>query len=150
MPQSYDISLETDGRFPSGRWKGYFLHRSVNTQEWQMDLHLSFSNGRVRGNGIDSLGNFTVDGRYDREDGKIWWVKRYETHEVFYKGYAEGQSIWGTWEIQSLDRDGFRIWPLGSDRSEESIEEHESPTVVATVDDLLSESDTSVAQFPEP
>lgn len=149
MAPSHDPGLETDGRFPSGRWKGYFLHRSVSAEEWQMDLHLTFSNGRLRGNGVDSIGTFSVDGRYDRDEGKIWWNKRYETHEIFYKGYAEEQGIWGIWEFRSLGRDGFRIWPVSPGDDAESVEEHETPTAITTADELLSESETSVSQFPE-
>ena len=108
--------LETDPRFPSGPWTGFFLQAQVPGRN-RMELHLTFSHGVLRGEGRDWVGRFVVRGRYTLEDGKCHWIKRYVgKHDVFYQGFNEGKGIWGVWEI-ALDtgdlRGGFHIWPEG-------------------------------------
>jgi len=105
---------ETDERFPSGEWKGFWLQRSLCSRRrgW-MELHLSFSNGFVRGDGRDLIGDFTILGRYDVKSGEVTFTKAHADYDVFYKGWAElDKGIWGVWELP-LDRDGFHIWPKG-------------------------------------
>ncbi|MFI5379424.1 MAG: hypothetical protein ACHRHE_09005, partial [Tepidisphaerales bacterium] len=59
-------ALETDERFPSGEWTGFWMQRSIYRGErsW-MELQLTFAGGNVRGEGRDRLGEFTILGRYD-------------------------------------------------------------------------------------
>ena len=111
--------LETDPRFPSGRWTGFFLQVQVPGKH-QMELVLTFKNGSMTGEGRDWVGKFIIKGRYATDDGKCHWTKRYlGKHDVFYQGYNEGKGIWGTWEIPPsqnmglLFRGGFHIWPEG-------------------------------------
>ena len=126
-----DATHESDDRFPSGRWHGYFLQRRFSETKRPMELDLSFRSGRVTGDGRDGVGPFVISGGYDTGEGTVWWTKRYPTHDVFYKGYAEGNGIWGLWEIAQFDRDGFRIWPSGTSEGEEHSERREeSPPVV--------------------
>jgi len=81
-----------------------------------MDLHLGFSGGIVSGDGVDDVGSFGVHGRYDPGSGECTWTKSYlGAHSVFYRGFAEGKGIWGTWEIPAGSRGGFHIWPRGSE-----------------------------------
>jgi hypothetical protein len=108
--------LETDPRFPSGPWTGFFLQREIPGRH-QMELHLTFSHGGMTGEGRDWVGEFHVKGRYELGDGRCYWTKRYVgKHDVFYKGFNEGKGIWGAWEITSTSphlHGGFHIWPEG-------------------------------------
>jgi hypothetical protein len=109
--------LETDARFPSGPWMGYFLQwqRQIRTE-----LTLTFCNGIMTGAGGDFVGAFVVKGRYQTSDGKCWWTKQYlGLHQVAYSGWSEGQGIWGLWDIRGIGRGGFRIWPKGLEQDEE-------------------------------
>lgn len=117
MSTTPELDLETDSRFPSGPWTGFFLQPLLPGQHW-MELRLTFRAGRLDGEGRDRVGAFRIQGRYSVADGKCSWSKRYlGRHEVLYQGYNEGQGIWGTWEIPTEPahnrRGGFHIWPEG-------------------------------------
>jgi hypothetical protein len=138
-PQPTD--LETDPRFPSGPWTGFFLQKLIPGRH-RMELHLTFHQGQIQGEGRDWVGQFILRGRYDLQDGKCYWTKRYlAKHDVFYQGFNEGKGIWGTWEIpptlgQLPQRGGFHIWPEGmADPSQPQLTEHADPPVV--VDELF-------------
>lgn len=104
--------LETDPRFPSGPWVGFFLDRRMPGKH-KMELRLSFHEGLMRGDGADRIGKFLVRGGYETSTGKAWWSKRYVgAHDVSYSGYNEGKGIWGVWEMPNYGlRGGFHIWP---------------------------------------
>src|SRR5579884_4269834 len=105
--------LETDPRFPSGPWTGFFLQRELPGRHL-MELRLTFRDGQLTGEGRDRVGAFVLRGRYDLGDGRCSWVKRYVgRHDVFYKGYNEGKGIWGVWSIPPYHQGGFHIWPEG-------------------------------------
>jgi hypothetical protein len=111
-----ELPAETDPRFPSGKWVGFFLDKRLAGRH-QMELVLAFAGGRMSGQGRDRVGRFTVEGNYDVADGKCKWVKRYVgRHAVWYKGFNEGKGIWGTWELRDAGltfTGGFHIWPEG-------------------------------------
>jgi hypothetical protein len=111
-----DLSTETDPRFPSGKWVGFFLDRRLPGRH-QMELTLSFAAGHMTGTGQDRVGAFTFDGNYSTADGKCEWVKQYlRAHAITYRGFNEGKGIWGTWELRDLGgiyTGGFHIWPEG-------------------------------------
>ena len=67
---------ETDPRFPSGPWTGFFLMDHLPGRH-QMELHLSFRQGTMTGEGRDRVGPFLIRGRYSVDDGKCHWTKRY-------------------------------------------------------------------------
>jgi hypothetical protein len=128
-------SLETDPRFPSGPWRGFFLQPAIPGRH-QMELHLTFAGGSLKGEGRDWVGKFVVRGKYDLSDGRCHWTKRYlGKHDVFYQGFNEGKGIWGVWEIAapggiSFDRGGFHIWPVGmADPTHPSLTEEAEPPV---------------------
>jgi hypothetical protein len=110
--------LETDPRFPSGPWTGFFLQEAIPGRH-RMELHLTFVGGGLSGEGRDWVGQFILRGRYTVGDGTCHWTKRYlGKHDVFYKGFNEGKGIWGVWEIPASGgagpwRGGFHIWPEG-------------------------------------
>jgi hypothetical protein len=111
--------LETDPRFPSGPWVGFFLQKLPPLGRQMMEMRLTFRGGQLSAEGRDLLGKFVFTGRYSVADGRCHWTKRYlGKHDVFYKGFNEGKGIWGTWEIPAGDRSpllhgGFHIWPEG-------------------------------------
>jgi hypothetical protein len=114
MSTHLPTDLETDSRFPSGLWTGYFLQKQLPAGRHQMELVLTFANDRMTGEGRDLVGAFVIDGFYSVQDGQCRWTKRYVgKHEVYYKGFNEGKGIWGTWEIPPDLRGGFHIWPEG-------------------------------------
>jgi hypothetical protein len=120
-------ALETDPRFPSGPWTGFFL-QPVLPGRHLMEMQLTFSQGAMTGEGRDWVGEFIIRGRYDLADGKCYWTKRYKgKHDVFYKGYNEGKGIWGTWEMPEW-HGGFHIWPEGmSDPTHPVLTEEAEP-----------------------
>ncbi|HLW68163.1 MAG TPA: hypothetical protein VKS79_22795 [Gemmataceae bacterium] len=127
--------LETDPRFPSGPWTGFFLMPHTGSQRHKTDLQLTFASGTMRGTGRDLVGLFTIDGRYDVADGKCIWTKRYlGKHDVYYTGYNEGKGIWGTWDIPNHLgipwKSGFHIWPEGmGDPSQPKLAEEAEPPI---------------------
>ena len=107
-PDGPDLDLETDSRFPSGPWVGYFLQKELPPGKHGMELRLTFRRGVVTGEGRDLIGEFIIRGKY--------------------QGYNEGKGIWGVWEIPPSWKGGFYIWPeaMGDPtkrRLHESIEE---------------------------
>jgi hypothetical protein len=137
MTPSQALAPETDPRFPSGPWTGFFLQKAIPGRH-QMDLKLNFQNGAISGEGRDWVGLFTIRGQYKLSDGSCWWNKLYHgKHDVYYRGFNEGKGIWGTWEIPTetnpdYQRGGFWIWPEGMpDPSQPTLsEEAEEPLVI--------------------
>jgi hypothetical protein len=123
-----NVDLETDPRFPSGPWVGFWLQRSPPIGRHMMEMRLTFRQGQISGEGRDWVGAFLFTGRYDIADGRCHWTKRYlGKHDVYYQGFNEGKGIWGTWEIPAGDgyrpsQGGFHIWPEGmADPTQESL-----------------------------
>lgn len=110
---------ETDSRFPSGRWIGFWKQPSVGNARGDMEIELNFGHTKIWGEGRDVVGEFLFRGRYDLESGECSITKNYiGGHDVYYRGFNEGKGIWGTWEITAIihavtysDRGGFHIWP---------------------------------------
>ena len=122
-----ESSLESDSRFPSGPWTGFFLDKRMGPARSWMSLGLVLREGAIQGEGSDCIGDFCIRGRYDTEAGEVWMHKTYVgQHEVHYRGVNEGKGIWGVWEMSDGARDGFHIWPedmedpTDSDLSEET------------------------------
>ena len=135
---NHPADLETDPRFPSGRWTGFFLQaQGPHPGKHQMELLLTFRQGSMTGEGRDWVGKFVIRGRYSTADGRCRWHKRYlGKHDVFYQGYNEGKGIWGAWEIQSILalgtrlRGGFHIWPEGmADPTQQHLTEAVEPPI---------------------
>jgi hypothetical protein len=144
MSTTAPLDLETDPRFPSGKWTGFFLQR-VFPGRHRMELLINFHGGTLSGEGRDWVGDFVLRGQYDLADGTCRWNKAYlGKHDVNYLGYNEGKGIWGTWEIPTVHdpefkTGGFHIWPEGmADPSQPALhEEVEPPLVVTELDDLV-------------
>jgi hypothetical protein len=146
MAELKEVITETDPRFPSGPWLGFFLQKHVRPGRHQMELRLTFCNQVITGEGRDLVGSFRIKGRYNTADGKCHWVKRYDgKHDVFYDGYNEGKGIWGTWEIASDGlRGGFHVWPegMGDPTKPELTEEADLP--ISPFDDVTIDTEELV------
>jgi len=143
--------IETDDRFPTGPWTGFFLQPVLAGKHW-MELSLSFRQGTIQGEGRDWVGPFLIRGRYQVEDGKCWWTKSYiGKHSIAYQGYNEGKGIWGTWEYQAGWRGGFHIWPeaMGDPSSPHLSEAIETPAETTPTPEVEVETGVTVAE-PEP
>lgn len=113
--KSQASDLETDPRFPSGPWIGFWIQKPIPPGKHQMELLLQFRGGVITGDGRDWVGKFTIQGSYEVTTGACRWIKRYlGRHAVYYSGYNEGKGIWGRWEIADEHlHGGFCIWPEG-------------------------------------
>ena len=135
MSQSPANLLETDPRFPSGPWTGFYLMPHTGSKRHPTQLTMTFSGGTLTGGGRDAVGAFTVRGRYDLTDGKCRWVKHYVgKHDVFYNGFNEGRGIWGLWDIPNqlgiAWKGGFHIWPEGmADPTQPALQAEADPPV---------------------
>jgi len=121
-----------DDLFPSGPWTGFYNYTGPEDR-YRMDLHLDFANGRMTGDGTDNIGLFLIQGGYQAASRECEWIKTYPgSHQVFYRGYREGNGIWGTWEIPPFSRGGFHIWPRRASDGEqvERTAEVEKPVTV--------------------
>ena len=152
MSDSSSAALETDPRFPTGPWTGFFLQPLVPGRHL-MDLRLTFRQSELTGEGRDWVGLFTIRGRYSITDGKCYWTKRYQgKHDVFYKGFNEGKGIWGTWEIPPNQNagqrwhGGFHIWPEGmpDPTQRHLVEAADLPVQVEEEEKILEPAQTGV------
>jgi hypothetical protein len=137
-PYQPEHPAETDPRFPSGPWRGFFLMTHLPGRH-QMELHLSFRQGVMTGEGRDWVGSFLIRGKYNLDDGKCQWTKRYiGKHDVAYQGYNEGKGIWGLWEIPPSSRGGFHIWPtaMGDPTSPHLAEALDAPAEIQIVSEV--------------
>jgi hypothetical protein len=111
-----------------------------------MNLHLSFADGNMTGDGNDDIGRFLIKGRYDAATRECHWTKTYiGAHDVFYRGFREGKGIWGTWEINIFGHGGFHIWPRQAGEGEA---ESESETHTEPVDAIASEANLAPISTP--
>jgi hypothetical protein len=95
----------------SGVWAGDYEQAGGR---YSQQLTLEFADGLIRGDGVDGLGAFTVDGEYRVDDGdvRLGWIKTYDgAHSVLYLGtLREGPTIRGRWSLQGFDG-GFSLAP---------------------------------------
>jgi hypothetical protein len=110
---------EDDPRFITGRWQGFWIQGPVKSRT---ELDLTFRDGLVLGDGHDWVGDFVIRGSYDRESGRVEWLKQYiNAHAIRYEGAAEtDDGIWGLWKMLPSDTGGFQIWPEGTDEGSRS------------------------------
>ncbi|HEU4339586.1 MAG TPA: hypothetical protein VFS19_05920 [Planctomycetota bacterium] len=95
----------------SGLWDGYYEQYGGRHGQ---TMTLEFADGLMRGDGIDSIGAFTIEGEYrvDAGDVRVGWIKTYEgRHSVLYLGHLDNGRIVGRWEIQGWG-DKFALKPV--------------------------------------
>lgn len=124
--------------FPSGPWTEFYNYRPGDRH--RMDLHLTFANANISGEGNDDIGRFLIKGRFDVTSRECYWTKAYlGAHDVFYRGFREGKGIWGTWEISIFGHGGFHIWPRRAGTGEtESAEASQPEPVDAIATDTIA------------
>jgi hypothetical protein len=148
--EPFPSELETDPRFPSGRWFGFWTQKHAPTGKHTTELLLTFSKGEMTGEGRDWVGAYTVQGRYSLTTGGCHWTKQYVgRHAVIYHGFNEGKGIWGKWEIGSERfHGGFHIWPEGmTDPSTPQL--HEAADLPAYRDEEVAEKEPALAGAAE-
>lgn len=134
--------LESDPRFPSGKWVGFYLQPDTGATRHPTECLLNFRASRMWGEGRDKVGKFIVEGKYNLADGKCHWIKSYPAkHSIDYAGYNEGKGIWGVWEIPNQLgirwRGGFHIWPIGAGIDDPSKLREQADVPVETEDPTL-------------
>ena len=87
-----------------------------------MHCILTFSQGKLNGEGGDDVGPFRWRGQYDKEQMYCRMIKFYPFHDVFYEGHVDENGIWGTWRLSGM-AGGFHIWPKGYDQRAEATED---------------------------
>jgi hypothetical protein len=126
----------SDELYPSGPWVGFYNYQPG--QRHRMQLHLTFTNGAMSGDGNDDIGRFLIKGRYDVRTAECHWTKSYlGSHDVSYRGFREGKGIWGTWDIGILNHGGFHIWPKRPGDSDAAVE---SDVAAEPVDAIATEA----------
>lgn len=145
MPHDDDKpSLETDERFVSGPWRGFYMQWGTRGKQ---ELSLTFFDGQIVGDGADPAGDFRVRGGYDAETGKVWMHKVYPSHTVEYDGHAEpgkDKGIWGAWQIRygfTRDHGGFHIWPDARGEGDSRSLSREAPMSEREVAEVFSGGD---------
>ena len=132
MADQREQQPETDERFPSGPWIGFYQQGGLQSRQ---RLGLEFKNGKITGEGRDPAGHFLVSGVYDADACRCSLTKTYTTHTVEYDGNAEGDGIWGRWVIRFsvfvVDRGVFHIWPDSSAGAEADSAKTEQPEPAA-------------------
>tara|TARA_R110002072_G_scaffold54129_3_gene142275 strand:- start:1009 stop:1260 length:252 start_codon:yes stop_codon:yes gene_type:complete len=83
-------------------------------------MTLEFADGLMRGDGVDDLGAFAIEGEYRVQGGeaRMGWIKTYEgAHSVLYLGVYDSQRLLGEWRVSDLQGD-FRLQPVPGGRAE--------------------------------
>src|SRR5688572_21855261 len=95
---------------PSGLWDGYYVQHG---SRYGQKMTLEFADGLMRGDGMDGIGPFTIEGEYrvDAAEVRVGWIKTYEgRHSVLYLGKVEDGRIVGSWDIHGWG-DRFALTP---------------------------------------
>jgi len=133
----------SDELYPSGPWVGFYNYQPG--ERHRMQLHLTFANGVISGDGNDDIGRFFIKGRYESQ-AECHWTKTYvDAHDVFYRGFREGKGIWGTWEIDNFAHGGFHIWPKRAGDSESVVESEIAAEPVDAIATQFSEASLASA-----
>lgn len=93
---------ESDPRFPSGIWRGYYTQPNTGSEQHLTEAHLHFFSGQIEGWGEDKVGSFNLEGGYRLTDGSCFWTKHYHgRHSLAYRGEASGGALSGIWEAST-------------------------------------------------
>ena len=96
---------------PSGLWAGHYVQFFVKHAQ---KMTLEFADGLIRGDGVDGIGAFTIEGEYRvaRGEARLGWIKTYEqAHSVLYLGTLQGDSIVGHWKLAAFGSGAFSLSP---------------------------------------
>lgn len=97
----------------SGEWDGHYEQQGELAPQ---RMTLEFADGVVRGDGVDQVGTFSLEGGYGEVEGelRVGWIKTYDRgHSVLYRGRFTARGIEGTWRIEASWQGGFALAPTG-------------------------------------
>lgn len=101
----------------SGEWSGYYEQYGARHPQ---RVTIELADGVVRGDGVDGLGEFTIEGEYRSVEGetRVGFIKTYKrAHSILYRGVLDrGGAISGTWEITKAYTGRFALRPVIEDR----------------------------------
>ena len=97
----------------SGEWAGHYeLQGALAPQR----MTLEFADGVLRGDGVDEVGTFALEGGYGTVRGelRVGWIKTYDRgHSVLYRGNVNAAgALVGTWRIEETWQGGFAVEPV--------------------------------------
>ena len=141
-PDDGSPSPETDPRFPSGLWKGFYVQngRKIRTAVDLVFHRTAADGGHVCGKGSDPVGNFRFVGTYGLDTGKVTLRKHYlAQHMVAYEGVCVSSlpMLEGRWQLRADHLTGcWRLWPVDKDNEWEleSVEVQSNEGSVAFTD----------------
>jgi hypothetical protein len=116
---------------PSGPWTGYYLYGFAGPKH-RMNLGLAFTrDGKIRGEGIDDIATFVIDGLFDGSTREAKWTKAYVgRHTVEYSGIYSQRAICGNWTLAG-STGGFWIRPSAESDKTATQTELEQPLELA-------------------
>ena len=90
-----------------------------------MRLSLHFGETSIKGDGIDSVGDFTISGRYAQSE--VEFDKVHPSDTIAYNGVWDGAMIAGLWRFRRpmrgiVNEGEFEIWPEADDEAIERME----------------------------
>ncbi|MGA2135514.1 MAG: hypothetical protein ABSH50_24760 [Bryobacteraceae bacterium] len=91
-----------------------------------MKLGLVFSpDGKIRGEGMDDVASFVIDGVFNAATSEATWTKAYiGMHKVRYSGIYSNRTICGDWTLMGRTG-GFWIWPDTIAQTEKGVAQTE-------------------------
>jgi hypothetical protein len=99
-------------QFTSGKWVGFYRESHRRDPGWMQLYLVCDESGSIRGEGVDYVGPWTLQGQFDGDTGRCFWVKQYvRQHSVAYDGQLNADGIVGDWRIKPFLHDTFHIWP---------------------------------------
>ena len=105
---------ERNPDFHTGNWCGFYLENHRGEPGW-MHMYLECDiAGKIKGEGIDYVGPWTLGGHFDAETKHCQWSKLYVgRHTVHYEGTLGEAGVQGNWKIQPYLTGNFHVWPEG-------------------------------------
>lgn len=96
----------------SGEWRGHYVQMGLATEQ---KMVLEFADGLIRGDGVDKVSPFTIEGEYRMVEGetRMGWIKHYQNgHSILYCGHFREGEILGEWDLHGFDSGEFRLQPF--------------------------------------
>eukprot|EP00741_Cyanophora_paradoxa_P000891 tig00000448_g861.t1 len=106
-------SREAEAGFIPGRWTGWWL--MANGAKGDMELTLSLYFRKIRAEGHDRVGPFTIEGTYDVASGAVHMRKAYTGHSFIYEGQmGPDKQVKGTWHSPEgpTNNGTFALWKV--------------------------------------
>lgn len=98
-----------DQQLQSGEWHGHYVQFGNSTEQ---KMVLEFADGLIRGDGIDRVSPFDIEGEFRSTDDEIRvaWIKRYQHgHSILYCGLLKNGVISGDWDMLGFGSGTFEL-----------------------------------------